>query len=122
MPRVGGLRPRSNHLVTLRWPRTAAHTRLVSVDNEGQHGLYVDGPSPCVEAAGDNFLFRGRLPSKNIVCTTTPLPLDSRVYSLKGPLNGKSYPTEARVRSAKLSRANQVLREVRADAARLGAP
>ena len=28
----------------------------------------------------------------------------------------------ARVRSAKLSRANQVLREVRADAARLGAP
>ena len=61
-------------------------------------------------------------PSKNIVCTTTPLPLDSRVYSLKGPLNGKPYPTEARVRSAKLSRANQVLREVRADAARLGAP
>ena len=43
-----------------------AHTRLVSVDNEGQHGLYVDGPSPCVEAAGDNFLFRGRLPAKNM--------------------------------------------------------
>ena len=50
------------------------------------------------------------------------MPFDSRVYSLKGPLNGRSYPTDQRVRSAKLTRANQVLREARDEVARLEAP
>ena len=70
---------------------TAAHTRLVSVNNEGQHGVYIDGSSPCVERIGDEFLFGGVLPAKDKVCGTTPLPRDKKVYSLKGPLNGKSY-------------------------------
>ena len=40
--------------------RTAGNTVLVRVDNEGQHGLYIDGPSPCLERIGDTFLFSGR--------------------------------------------------------------
>ena len=37
--------------------RTAGKTVMVSVDNEGQHGLYIDGPSTCMEKIGDRFLF-----------------------------------------------------------------
>ena len=42
---------------------TADHTRLVSVNDEGQHGVYLAGPSPCVERIGDAFLFNGVLPA-----------------------------------------------------------
>jgi hypothetical protein len=102
--------------------KAAAHTRLVSVDNEGQHALYIDGPSPCLEKIGDQFLFGGIMPAKNIVCRTTPLPSDSRVYSLKGPLNGKSYRLDERTRSLRSTEANRPLREARARAAVLAQP
>ena len=42
---------------------TADHTRLVSVNDEGQHGVYLAGPSPCAERIGDAFLFTGVLPA-----------------------------------------------------------
>ena len=70
---------------------TSRHTRLVSVDNEGQHTLYTDGLSACAEKVGDQLLFDGLLPAKDKTCSTVPLPNDTKVYSLKGPLNGKSY-------------------------------
>ncbi len=70
---------------------TADHTRLVSVNDEGQHGVYLAGPSPCAERIGDAFLFNGVLPAEDKVCGTTPLPRDKKVYALKGPLDGKSY-------------------------------
>jgi len=70
---------------------TTKHTRLVSVDNEGQHTLYTDSLSTCAEKVGDDLLFGGVLPTKDKTCSTVPLPNDQKVYSLKGPLNGKSY-------------------------------
>ena len=99
--------------------KTAAHTRLVSVDNEGQHALYIDGPSPCLEKIGDKFLFGGTMPAKDTICRTTPLPNDSRVYSLKGPLNGKSYRLDERARPLRATEVNRPLREARARAAAL---
>lgn len=80
---------------------TKSRTRFVSVDNEGQHGLYVDGPSSCVEKYGDTFLFSGRLPATDIVCSkgTTPLPGDAKVFKLDGPVDGKSYPLRDKSRS-----------------------
>ena len=99
--------------------KAAAHTRLVSVDDEGQHGLYIDGPSPCVEEIGDSFLFGGIMPQNDVTCTTTPLPDDSRVYSLEGPLNGQSYRLDQRVRSLQVAKVNQPLREARTRAAAL---
>jgi hypothetical protein len=79
--------------------KTSRHTRLVSVDNEGQHALYVGGPSRCVERTADAFLRSGRMPAKDLICTTSPLPDDSKVYQLRGPLNGKSFSLDARERS-----------------------
>jgi len=89
------------------------------VDNEGHHGLYIDGPSPCLEKIGDKFLFGGTMPAKDTVCRTTPLPKDSRVYSLKGPLNGKSYRLDERARPLRVTEVIRPLREARARAAAL---
>lgn len=95
--------------------RVPAHTRLVSVDDEGQHGVYIGGPSPCIEAIGDAFLFHGRLPSVDRVCGTTPLPLDERVYPFAGPL-GPRTPTRwaSPAPVVPTDRAHQALREARA--------
>ena len=70
--------------------RTASHTVLVSVDNEGQHGLYIDGPSKCVDTTGDKFLFTSWKPTTDSTCTTSPLPYDKKVYPLAGPVSGAS--------------------------------
>ncbi len=67
-------------------------TRLVSVDDEGQHGQYLLGPSACVDAIGDRFVFGGELPGRNQVCGTAPLPADGAVYAVDGPLDGNSVP------------------------------
>jgi hypothetical protein len=95
---------------------TADHTRLVSVNDEGQHGVYLNGPSPCAERIGDAFLFTGVLPAKDKVCATTRLPRDKKVYVLKGPLNGHSYSIAS---AARPGPPNEVVRRARVEAARL---
>lgn len=71
---------------------TKAVTRFVGIDDEGQHGQYIANISSCVEAIGDTFVFRGELPGKNQVCGTTPLPAESAVYPVVGPVDGKAVP------------------------------
>ena len=95
--------------------RTAAKTVLVSVDNEGQHGLYVDGPSTCLEAIGDRFLFSrvATLPARDTRCTTSPLPYDRKVYSLAGPVSGATSSARTAVKAR-----NSTLKAVRADVAK----
>ena len=97
---------------------TPGRTRLVSVADEGQHGLYLSGVSPCVERLGDAFLFRGRLPAVDTVCKTTPLPRERTVHPLRGPVAGagrgpaaaKEQGTTARTRSTPSSEAVQKIR------------
>ena len=95
--------------------RTATKTVLVSVDNEGQHGLYVDGPSRCLEDIGDAFLFRGWNPTVDRRCGTSPLPDDRKVYPLSGPVSGTSANAAKTVKTK-----NAKLRAVRADVAKRG--
>jgi pimeloyl-ACP methyl ester carboxylesterase len=66
--------------------------RLVSIDDEGQHGQYILGPSACVGDIGDRFVFGGELPGSNQVCGTSPLPGDGSVHEVKGPLDGRAVP------------------------------
>lgn len=75
---------------------TANHTRMVSVDDEGQHGLFLNGASNCVDQIGTDFLFHQAMPGEDYICGTSPLPRDSRVYKLDGPLDGKSFSIERR--------------------------
>jgi len=69
---------------------TSTYTRFVAIDDEGQHGQYIGGPSACVEAIGDRFVFGGELPGKDQVCGTSPLPAEASVYPVKGPVDGKA--------------------------------
>jgi pimeloyl-ACP methyl ester carboxylesterase len=71
---------------------TAAYTRFVAIDDEGQHGQYVGSASSCVEQIGDRFVFTGELPAKDQVCGTSPLPEDGSVYPVNGPVDGNSVP------------------------------
>ena len=96
--------------------RNPGKTVLVSVDNEGQHGLYIDGPSTCLERIADGYLFGGRpLPARNVRCTTSPLPDDKKVYSLSGPVSGASSNAKKAVKPK-----NKQLTRVRADVAKRG--
>jgi hypothetical protein len=98
--------------------RTASKTVLVSVDNEGQHGLYIDGPSSCVESIGDRFLFsraNNQLPSRDTRCTTSPLLLDRKVYTLSGPVSGAKSTAKKAVKAK-----NGKVKAVRADVAKRG--
>lgn len=71
---------------------TSRFTRFIAIDDEGMHGQYVGGPSACVEAIGDRYVFSGELPGRDQVCGTSPLPEDGSVYPVRGPVNGKSVP------------------------------
>ncbi|HYI57804.1 MAG TPA: alpha/beta hydrolase [Microlunatus sp.] len=95
--------------------RTAGKTVMVSVDNEGQHGLYVDGPSKCIESLGDSFLFKGWRPTADRKCTTSPLAYDRKVYTLSGPVSGAKSTAKKVVKPK-----NGTVKAVRADAAKRG--
>jgi len=97
--------------------KTASKTVMVSVDNEGQHGLYIDGPSTCLERIGDTFLFsvKPTLPARDTRCTTSPLPDDKKVYSLSGPVSGASSNAKKAIKAK-----NSTVKAVRADVAKRG--
>ena len=97
--------------------RTAGKTVMVSVDNEGQHGLYIDGPSTCLERIGDTFLFSARptLPARDTRCTTSPLPDDKKVYTLSGPVSGAKSDAKKAIKAK-----NSTVKAVRADVAKRG--
>lgn len=94
---------------------TKRHTVFVGVPENGQHGLYIDGPSQCVDAIGDEFLFGGgTLPADMTLCATQPLPGDSQVYPLAGPfdrMQGKQARQQAK--------SNPLLTQLRKQAAGL---
>lgn len=107
---------------------TPKATRLVSANDVGQHTLYIDGPSPCVETLGDAFLFSATpvTPTQDVVCaakTATPLPGDTKIYPLDGPVNDQpsTVPgTQTRSRAAQPdgtgSDDNDELAKIREDA------
>ncbi len=97
---------------------TADYTRLVSVDDEGQHGLYLNGASSCVNQIGNAFLFNGVLPAKDTVCGTSPLPRDKKVYKLDGPLDGHSYSLASTHSTERVAQPNPTLAKLLDDAAR----
>ena len=61
----------------------AAHaaTRMITVDDEGDHGGVLSSePGSCVEEAVLGFLQKGTLPARDLTCTTTPMPNDTKTY------------------------------------------
>lgn len=106
------LDPQTAYEGALRTYKDVTHAaRLVSVDDEGQHGQYILGPSSCVQQHGDRFLFGGELPGRNEICGTAPLPEDGSVYEVRGPLDGKAVPLP-RSRAAAGAEQNPLLQEI----------
>ena len=66
---------------------TSGATRLVAINDEGQHGEYLIGPSSCVHALGNAFLFDGAMPARDTICTTAPLPAETSVFAVPGPVD-----------------------------------
>lgn len=90
---------------------TRRQTVLVMVANEGQHGLYIGGPSPCVEDLADAWLFDGEAPEDMTVCTTTPLPGDSEVFDLVGAFD--RYERAAARDQQRPAEPNRLLKQAR---------
>ncbi len=64
-------------------------TRLISVDDQGNHGAFL-GENPCVEKAVNAYLTAGTLPPVDSVCAGMPLPNEKRVYPVGSVLKGVS--------------------------------
>ncbi|NRN67425.1 Alpha/beta fold hydrolase [Kibdelosporangium sp. 4NS15] len=106
------LDPQTAYEGALRTYKDITHAaRLVSIDDEGQHGQYILGPSACVQQFGDRFLFNGELPGRNEICGTSPLPEDGSVYEVRGPLDGKAVPLPRSLLSSAAD-ANPLLQEI----------
>lgn len=87
-------------------------TRLVSIDDEGQHGQYVGSPSACAETIGDRYVFTGELPGRDVVCGTTPLPADTGVYPVDGPVDGNTVPLPGRRSGTQMDRPRTLLQDL----------
>ncbi|HIT76769.1 MAG TPA: alpha/beta fold hydrolase [Candidatus Avipropionibacterium avicola] len=66
---------------------TRRNTVMVMVPDEGQHGIYIGGPSQCVEDLTDGFVFDGEVPKDMSLCATSPLIGDDEVHPLVGPFD-----------------------------------
>ncbi|WP_428829535.1 alpha/beta hydrolase [Lentzea aerocolonigenes] len=62
--------------------RTSGSTRMVSVDDEGQHGQYLAGPSH-LRPGGRRQVRLRRLPATDVVCGTAPLPDEFAVFPVR---------------------------------------
>ncbi|GAB7190473.1 alpha/beta hydrolase [Kineococcus sp. NUM-3379] len=49
-------------------------SRMVLVEDEGDHALYASVGNPCVDAVVDTFLATGRAPADNVTCEGTGIP------------------------------------------------
>ena len=65
--------------------RARPETRLVSVQDQGNHGVWL-GENPCVEKVVGTYLATGRLPARDLVCSGVALPADDRAYPVESPL------------------------------------
>lgn len=59
--------------------RARRETRLLTVDDQGNHGVWL-GDNPCVERTVGTYLTTGRLPAADLVCPGMPLPGEDRAY------------------------------------------
>ena len=65
--------------------RARPETRLLSVQDQGNHGVWL-GENGCVERTVGTYLTTGKMPARDTVCPGVPLPSDTRVYAVESPL------------------------------------
>lgn len=97
----------------LRSAQQMANTSLVSVDNEGTHGVYPYGTT-CVDDKVETYLLTGRLPAKYSVCQAKPLPLETQTFEVGGSIGPKGT-IKLKMRTEEVKKANAMLRDLLAE-------
>jgi pimeloyl-ACP methyl ester carboxylesterase len=81
----GELDPQTGYEQARAAVRAAPGVSLVSVDNAAFHGQYAFDGNPCVDGMVNVFLIHGSRPG-NATCPGIPLPGDTRVFPVDGPV------------------------------------
>lgn len=100
----------------LRSAQQLANTSLISIDNEGTHGLWPYGTT-CVDDPVDHYFLTGQLPQKYTVCQAKPLPLEDQTYEVAGELGPKGT-IKLKMRTEEVKEANKMLRDLMKDSMR----
>ncbi|NHN57258.1 alpha/beta hydrolase [Calidifontibacter sp. DB0510] len=72
--------------------KASGNTRLLSVDDQGNHGAVLGAGNLCVEQQAYGFLSKGTLPGGDTVCPAIPLPADQQVYPIGTVPEGQKLP------------------------------
>lgn len=94
----------------LRSARLLHNTALVSIDNEGSHGVYPYGTT-CVDDKVETYLLTSQLPEPYTVCQARPLPLEDQTYEVGGTIGPKDT-IRIKMRTDEVKQANRMLREL----------
>ncbi|BDZ56357.1 alpha/beta hydrolase [Barrientosiimonas endolithica] len=89
--------------------RASPSTRMLVVDNQGDHGAVVGSKNACVTTAAYDFLTKGKLIAQDSVCPAVPLPDDSQVFEVGSKAQGPQLPTADGYARQKPNLAQQVI-------------
>jgi hypothetical protein len=83
--------------------RSLTGSRLVSLRNAYRHGIFLTGGSNCADRAVTTYLVNGKLPARDLVCTTdrptaapTGLSLAVTVPMAPSPVTDRTWPWQER--------------------------
>lgn len=89
--------------------KASPSTKMLVVDNQGEHGAVVGSKNSCVTTAAYDYLIKGKLISSDSVCPAVPLPDDSNAYEVGKKPEGDKLPTTDGYERQKPNLAQQVL-------------
>ena len=87
-----------------------AGTTLISVDNEGSHGLYPYGTT-CVDDAVYAYFVNGTLPAATTACQAKPLPMEAETFEVGGEVGNKGK-IKLKMRTDEVKEANKIFKEI----------
>ena len=88
----GELDPATAYENNVRNVQGFAGTRLLAVDDGGQHGQYGLRGNGCVDDAVNAYLLDGVAPPASDVCEAVPLFMEDTVYPVFGPVDARTPP------------------------------
>ncbi|WP_300344147.1 alpha/beta fold hydrolase [Nesterenkonia sp.] len=93
--------------------RLQPNTSLITVNNEGTHGVFPYGTT-CVDDAVENYFRHGPLPG-NIVCGALPLPGEDVAYQVGGDIHQAQQNVQIKMRTDAVKEANRMVRHMQLD-------
>ncbi|WP_201791112.1 alpha/beta hydrolase [Nesterenkonia sp. PF2B19] len=86
------------------------NTTLISVNNEGTHGIFPYGTT-CVDDPVEAFFLEGTMP-QNVVCGALPLPGEDQAYQVGGDIHEAQQSVKVKMRTDAVKEANRMVREM----------